>query len=104
MQSPDDVPAAIALISASSIDRFSREQRAELFRLKGEALEHLGLGEEAHKAFSSSLSLCDEYGKGWMSWGNFCDQLFSLQKDRQWAEYTLSCYLQAVKYHPSPKV
>lgn len=39
-----------------------------------QALQHLGYGDESNAAFSSCLSICDTYGKGWLTWGVFCDR------------------------------
>ena len=87
--SPTEMSAALNIISATNLDYFGAEQKAEMFRLKGEALQHLGYGDESNTAFSACLSICDHYGKGWLSWGSFCDRVFSLKKDIQWADHAL---------------
>lgn len=63
MQSADEIRAAVSLLNLTSMERFTPDQCAELFRLKGEALEHLGLGEDSHTAFSSALAISDDFGK-----------------------------------------
>ena len=89
LQSPTEMSAALNIISATNLDYFQQEQKAEMFRLKGEALQHLGYGDESNTAFSACLSICDHYGKGWLSWGSFCDRVFSLKKDIQWSDHAL---------------
>jgi transformation/transcription domain-associated protein len=69
LQSPIEIRAALNIISSTNLDYFNAEQKAEMFRLKGEALQHLGYGDESNTAFSACLSICDSYGKGWLSWG-----------------------------------
>lgn len=98
MQSPSEVRSALNLVNSTNLDYFDNWQKAELFRLKGETLQHMGLGDESNTAFSAALSVCDNYAKVWLSWGSFCDRVFALKKERQWAEYAVSCYLQAVTY------
>ena len=92
LSSPSEMSAALNIISATNLDYFQPEQKAEMFRLKGEALQHLGYGDESNTAFSACLSICDNYGKGWLSWGSFCDRVFSLKKDIQWADHALVCF------------
>jgi transformation/transcription domain-associated protein len=89
---------ALQIIQMINLDYFSNSQKAELFRLKGEALQILGFGDESHAAFSAATSMNDCDGKSWNSWGSFCDRVFSMRKETQWAEYAVSCYLQAVAY------
>ncbi len=91
LQSPSELNTALSIISSTNLDLFLPEQRAELFRLKGEALQHLGYGDESNTAYSACLSICDTFGKGWLSWALFCDRVFSLKKDIQWADHALVC-------------
>jgi transformation/transcription domain-associated protein len=35
---------------------------------------------------------------GWLSWGIFCDRVYTLKKDLQWAEHAVVCYLQAIAH------
>eukprot|EP00457_Paulinella_chromatophora_P000070 gb/GEZN01000070.1/.p1 GENE.gb/GEZN01000070.1/~~gb/GEZN01000070.1/.p1 ORF type:complete len:2436 (+),score=418.65 gb/GEZN01000070.1/:121-7308(+) len=84
------------LVNVANLDFFNTEQKAEMFRLKAEALQQLGFGDESNTAFSACLSICDTHGRGWLSWGMFCDQVFVLKKELQWAEHAVVCYLQAV--------
>ena len=95
LSSASEIPAALNIVNQTNLDHFSPEQRSEIFRLKGEALQHLGYGDESNTAFSACMSVSDTYGKGWLSWGAFCDRVFTLKKEGQWAEHAVVCYLQA---------
>lgn len=96
LQSPVELNASLNILSSTNLEYFTVEQKAEMFRLKGEALQHLGYGDESNTAFSACLSICDSYGKGWASWASFCDRVFTLKKDVQWADHALVCYIQAI--------
>eukprot|EP00466_Bigelowiella_natans_P000476 jgi/Bigna1/33130/e_gw1.1.3.1 len=98
LQSPMEIRAALNIISKTNLEYFSNEQKAEIFRLKGEALQHLGYGDESNTAFSAAISICDSYGKAWLSWAIFCDRVFTLKQDLQWAKHAVVCYLQAIRH------
>nr|GEU84725.1 transformation/transcription domain-associated protein-like [Tanacetum cinerariifolium] len=36
--------------------------------------------------------------KGWISWGNYYDMAFKETHDEIWLEYTMNCFLQAIKF------
>ena len=57
MQSPTEIRAALNLVNSTNLDYFDNPHKAELFRLKGETLQHLGLGDESNTAFSAALSV-----------------------------------------------
>ena len=96
LQQPNEIRAALNMTNKTSIFEFTDEQKAEIFRLKGEALQHLGYGDESNTAFSSAISICDSYGKAWLSWAIFCDRVFNIKQDLQWAKHAVVCYLQAI--------
>ncbi|GAB5370731.1 hypothetical protein AAMO2058_001518200 [Amorphochlora amoebiformis] len=98
LQSPMEIRAALNIISKCNLEYFTNEQKAEIFRLKGEALQHLGYGDESNTAFSAAISICDTYGKAWLSWAIFCDRVFTLKQDLQWAKHAVVCYLQAIRH------
>ncbi|KDO32636.1 hypothetical protein SPRG_19413 [Saprolegnia parasitica CBS 223.65] len=91
----------LSLLNNTNLDYFDARQKAELFRLKGLFLDALGDKSDANMAFSHSLQLCDSYGKGWLSWGQYCDALFTERKDLDFAAQTIACYLQAVHHRSS---
>lgn len=93
MCSPVQYKDALALINSINIDYFTNVQvclclgvfidwfltgivvkKAELFRLKGDALQHLGQGDDANACFSTALYVCENHGKSWLSWADFCDR------------------------------
>jgi transformation/transcription domain-associated protein len=55
--SPTEVRAGLQLINSTNLDYFDARSRAELFRLKGETLQQLGLGDECNTAFSTALTV-----------------------------------------------
>jgi transformation/transcription domain-associated protein len=93
-----ELKGGLSLLNNTNLDYFDAHQKAELFRLKGLFLESLGEKSDANHAFSHSLQLCDSYGKGWLSWGQYCDTLFQERKDIEFAAQTIACYLQAVHH------
>jgi hypothetical protein len=42
--------------------------------------------------------VCDNFAKGWLSWGSFCDRVFTMRKELEWAESAVCCFLQAVSH------
>jgi hypothetical protein len=40
----------------------------------------------------------DTFAKGWLSWAQFCDRVFSMRKDLEWAEFAVCCFLQAAAH------
>ncbi len=85
------------IINSTNLDYFSPQQKAEFFELKGEFLNRMGMNEDAHSAFSTSISIYDNLSKGWLAWGLFCDQQFGEVRDITWAEYAINCYLQSIR-------
>eukprot|EP01114_Cavostelium_apophysatum_P014185 TRINITY_DN3613_c0_g1_i5.p1 TRINITY_DN3613_c0_g1~~TRINITY_DN3613_c0_g1_i5.p1 ORF type:complete len:3612 (+),score=1106.25 TRINITY_DN3613_c0_g1_i5:200-11035(+) len=97
-QLPAHYRTGLDIINSTNLDYFAPQQKAEFFQLKGEFLSKMGQNEEAHSAFSTSVSICDSLAKGWLSWGLFCDHQFATSADDLiWAEYAINCHLQAVK-------
>jgi phosphatidylinositol kinase/protein kinase (PI-3 family) len=94
----NEISTALNIISSTNLEPLDYSQRAEMFRMKGESLQHLGYGDESNTAFSASLSINDQFGRGWLSWGLFCDRVFSLKRDIAWADHALVCFIQAISY------
>ncbi|KAJ7563398.1 hypothetical protein O6H91_03G108600 [Diphasiastrum complanatum] len=86
------------LINATNLEYFQVQHKAELFRLKGEFLQKMNDSENANQAFSTSISLFKHLPKGWISWGNHCDQVYKESGEDLWLEYAVSCFLQGIKY------
>ncbi|KAJ7564762.1 hypothetical protein O6H91_02G032300 [Diphasiastrum complanatum] len=86
------------LINATNLDYFQVQHKAELIRLKGEFLQKMNDSENANQAFSNTISLFKHLPKGWISWGNHCDQVYKESGKDLWLEYAVSCFLQGIKY------
>jgi len=95
MQTPNEFASALQLIQNTNMDFFDEYQNSELFRLKGDTLLYMGKGDESNSAYCYALMISCKYGKAWLSWGIFCDRVYSLKKEKSWAGFATTCYLQA---------
>ncbi|KAF0701086.1 Aste57867_8383 [Aphanomyces stellatus] len=93
-----DFQGGLSILNQTNLEYFDTRQKAELFRMKGLFMDALGDKNEANQAFSHCLQICDSYGKGWLSWGQYCDKLFVERKEIEFAAQTIACYLQAVHH------
>ncbi|KAL2624095.1 hypothetical protein R1flu_008340 [Riccia fluitans] len=90
--------SGINLINSTNLEYFPVQHKAEIFRLKGEFLNRMNDSENANQAFSMAISLFKFLSKGWISWGNHCDQVYKESSEELWLEYAVSCLLQGIKY------
>eukprot|EP00897_Mesotaenium_endlicherianum_P005503 jgi/Mesen1/4981/ME000248S04265 len=124
----EELAAGLASISTCNLDYFPVAHKAEIWRLKGEMYQRMGEGENANQAYATAISLFRHHPKGWVSWGNYCDQLLLLvlqlpsnarpaaHRRRQaqgrgrvyketgeqaWLEFAVACLLQGVRYGSS---
>lgn len=106
--------AGLVILNNTTLDFFSSEQRAELFRLKALFLAQQqqrggggsegAEGEDAGAMFSQAVQTCPSYGKAWLSWGRYTDQLLRqappIQQDAAGRQAlvgsAVACYLEAV--------
>ncbi|KAK1363493.1 Histone acetyltransferase SAGA, TRRAP/TRA1 component, PI-3 kinase superfamily [Heracleum sosnowskyi] len=86
------------LINSTNLEYLHAEDKAEIFRLKGNFLLRLNDSDGANTAYSNAISLCKNLPKGWISWGNYCEMAYKKQPDEIWLEYAVSCFLQGIKY------
>eukprot|EP00252_Welwitschia_mirabilis_P021819 TRINITY_DN5712_c0_g1_i1.p1 TRINITY_DN5712_c0_g1~~TRINITY_DN5712_c0_g1_i1.p1 ORF type:complete len:3567 (+),score=681.06 TRINITY_DN5712_c0_g1_i1:1467-10703(+) len=93
-----ELRTGINMIDSTNLEYFPVQNKAEIFRLKGEFCQKMGDGEGANQAYSSAINLSRQFPKGWISWGNYCDQVFKDTKEEIWLEYAVSCFLQGIKY------
>jgi len=127
LQMEGETITGLNAMETTSLDFFHAHHKAELFRLKGQFLERMGDGDGAHASYATSLSLCKQLSKAWISWGEFCGrqarraaaaarraaQHAAQQNPNQpppnpandpegarWVEYAATCYLQAAKHGP----
>jgi hypothetical protein len=66
----------LSIINTTKVDMFTRQQQAELFRLKGRFCEVLE-GEfysDAFKMYSFAVQGNPSFAKGWLSWGQFLER------------------------------
>lgn len=57
-------------VNTTNLGFFVEKQKSELFRIKAEFLEGLR-NKQTNKSFSESVQVCPEYGKPWLSWGEY---------------------------------
>lgn len=93
-----ELMTGLNLINATNLDYFQAQHKAEILRLKGEFLQKMDDSEAANHAFSDAISLFKHLPKGWISWGNYCDQIYKETSEELWLEYAVSCLLQGIKY------
>ncbi|KAG6555625.1 hypothetical protein Mapa_002860 [Marchantia paleacea] len=98
LQMKGELVSGINLINSTNLEYFPVQHKAEIFRLKGEFLNRLNDSENANQAFSMAISLFKFLAKGWISWGNHCDQVYKESSEELWLEYAVSCLLQGIKY------
>lgn len=67
------------LINSTNLEYFPAEDKAEIFRLKGNFLLRLNDSDGANTAYSNAISLCKNLPKGWISWGNYCEMVAVFQ-------------------------
>ena len=96
-QLPSHSRAGLDIINTTNLDYFGHQQKAEFFQLKGQFLSRLGYQDDANSAFSTSVMIFDSIPQGWVSWGCFCDRQFTETSKISWAEYAITCFLQAAR-------
>lgn len=61
----------------------------------------MGRLDEANSSFSTALCLWPSLAAGWLSWGSYCDAMFThTTGDATWLEYAVTCYLQVSTARP----
>lgn len=98
LHAPGELPLGLHLVNSTNLDYFQPQHQAELFRLKGQFLQALGERDQANSNYSTALTIWDQLPDGWLSWGSHCDEMYESSGNHAWLEYSVSCYLQAVKH------
>ncbi|CAM6100600.1 unnamed protein product [Calypogeia fissa] len=98
LQMKGELVNGMNLINSTNLEYFPVQHKAEINRLKGEFYQRMNDSENANQAFSMAISLFPNLAKGWLSWGNHCDQVYKETGEELWLEYAVSCLLQGVKY------
>jgi transformation/transcription domain-associated protein len=92
-----ELASGLSLINTTNLEYFPLQHKAEIFRLKGDFLQKTNDMELANQAYSTAISLYKHLPKGWISWGNHCDQVYKETHEDLWLEYAVSCFLQGIK-------
>lgn len=75
LQMKGELVNGMNLINSTNLEYFPVQHKAEINRLKGEFYQRMNDSENANQAFSMAISLFTNLAKGWLSWGNHCDQV-----------------------------
>lgn len=70
-----ELVSGLNLINTTNLEYFPLQHKAEIFRLKGDFLQKMQDSENANQAYSNAISFYKHLPKGWISWGNHCDQV-----------------------------
>jgi transformation/transcription domain-associated protein len=97
-ESSTEYSGGLSILNNTNLDYFSLRQKSEMFRLKALFLQSMGRLSDANQTFSQCLQICDSYGKGWLSWGNYCYELFLSRREMSIASQAIACYLQAIQH------
>jgi len=81
-------------------EMLSIEHKSEMHRLKVLLNMQLGKLEEANNECIEALKICDTNWKCWHTWAVFCFKSFCQLKQFKWAEQTIVCFTNAIKYKP----
>lgn len=78
LETKGEVTAGLNLINNTNLEYFPPKHKAEIFRLKGDFFLKLNDSENANLAYSNAISLFKNLPKGWISWGNYCDMVYTI--------------------------
>jgi len=84
-----------------NVEFYDDTQKAELLQLQAEFLDALEKPSDANATFSKALNLCDSLGKGWLAWGQHCDDQWAKTSNAVQAKYAISCYMQGLRHRSS---
>ncbi|GJQ09059.1 hypothetical protein GpartN1_g850.t1 [Galdieria partita] len=85
-------------INSCNVENFGKYQQAQLLILKAKLHHRLGYLEDANQMFATALSHCGDLSSGWLSWGEYCDDIFTKSRDFKWAAAAVNCYFQAITF------
>lgn len=83
-------------VNGCNVENFGKYQQAQLLVLKAKFYHRLGSLEDANQMFATALSHCGDLSSGWLSWGEYCDDIFTRSQDFSWASAAVNCYFQAI--------
>ena len=73
-----ELKTGMNLIESTNLETFSGPHRAEILRLKGNFFLKMNQGDNANASYSTAIGYTKNFAKGWISWGNYCDQVIPL--------------------------
>ncbi len=76
------------------------EHKSEMHRLKHLVYQQMGKIEEANNECIEALKICDTNWKCWHTWAVYCFKNFLSLKQTKWAEQTIVCFNNGVRYKP----
>lgn len=108
----EDPGAALSQLEMQNLEQYPESYKAELFRLRAEALHCAGDLDGASQAYVTSVALYRALPQAWMGWGEHADYRGNMYDSPtsgamvpssgmskwQWYEYAVTCYLQAARY------
>lgn len=74
-KSPQEYQNGLNIVQTTNLSFFDEKQKSELFRLKATFFSLLKHKPQANQAFCHSIQICPNYGKSWLSWGEYCSGL-----------------------------
>ena len=95
--SENQLYTGISIINSTNLEYFDATQKAELFRLKALFQMRIGLHKEPQQTFSQCVQMCPLFGKGWVSWGDFCYNNFMRSRLLEDAQSSIVCVIKAIE-------
>lgn len=96
--------AGLNIVQTTNLSFFDDKQKGELFRLKATFFALLKHNNQANQAFCHAVQICPNYGKAWLSWGEYLMGLSNSMHKKVLAagndKSTVSCYC-ILMYHIS---
>ncbi|CAN8229179.1 unnamed protein product [Cochlearia groenlandica] len=98
LETKGELTTGLNLVNSTNLEFFLAKNKAEIFRLKGDFHLKLNDTDGANLAYSNAITLFKNLPKGWIRWGNYCDMAYQETQDEIWLEYTISCFLQGIRF------
>ncbi|KAK7109588.1 transformation/transcription domain-associated protein-like isoform X2 [Littorina saxatilis] len=99
----NELNEGLEVIESTNLKFFSKEMTAEFYALKGLFLSLMNRSEEANKAFSAACQLHDTLVKAWALWGEYNENIFTRERNMDYGECALTCYLHACRHQNEGK-
>ena len=73
-----ELTTGINLINNTNLELFPGQRQANISLLKGEYFLKMNDVDQANRAYSNAIGLSKNLSRGWISWGDYCDQVLPL--------------------------